>query len=125
MTNGSRPVWTALGIFKVVIGLLIGFTALFAAGSGFNVFGEDTSGAWVLWMIVFLIVGIVGALMIVYAILYARRSRDHETSDYTPPLSSASRTKDHSKEALKALGDRYIRGEITQDEYERKKKEIG
>ncbi|MDD1767393.1 MAG: DUF6479 family protein [Methanomassiliicoccales archaeon] len=112
---------------RIIIGLLVGFTALFAASSGFNVFGQETNAGsgWFWWMILILIVGVVGAVMIIGAILYTIRSRNRGTSSNPPPPTPRPQTADQNKEALKVLGDRYIRGEITEEEYKRMKKEIG
>ncbi len=116
-----------LGPLRIIIGLLMGLTALFAASSGFNVFGEqpDTGSGWFWWMILILMVGVVAAAILIIGIIYVIRSHRRGTS-YQPPLPpSQHQTADQKKEALKILGDRYIRGEITQEEYARMKDEIG
>jgi len=116
-----------LGPLRIIIGLLIGLTALFAAGSGFNLFGQqtDADSGWFWWMLLMLMVGVVAVAIIIVAIIHAirspRRGTPHQPLSPPPQYQTA----EQKREAHKILGDRYIRGEITEEEYNRMKKEIG
>ena len=112
-TKGEKLIWLLVGLVAVAVTVSVAFALVF--GSGYTSYGPygmmDFAGGMFILMPLMAIIGTVLLIIFLYYLMEIMRPENVRENDY-------------GTSSIEILRRRYARGEITQEEFEKMKKEL-